>query len=56
MNRIMKKLLSLSMFVYDIMILLHSELIELLKADTKRIKAATEVMKAANKVFENKGV
>ena len=43
-------------FVYDRMILLHTELIELLKADTKRIKAATEVMKAANKVFENKGV
>ena len=43
-------------FVYEKMILLHNELIELLKADTKRIKAATEAMKAANKVFENKGV
>lgn len=43
-------------FVYDRMILLHTELIELLKADTKRIKAATEAIEAANKVFENKGV
>lgn len=42
-------------FVYDKMILLHSELIELLKVDTERIKAATEAIKAANKVFENKG-
>lgn len=40
-------------FVYDKMILLHTELIELLKADTKRIKAATEAAKAANKVFES---
>lgn len=40
-------------FVYDKMILLHSELIELLKVDTERIKAATEAMKAANKVFES---
>lgn len=40
-------------FVYDRMILLHTELIELLKADTKRIKAETEAMKAANKVFES---
>ena len=43
-------------FVYEKMILLHNELIELLKADTKRIKVAIEAMKAANKVFENKGV
>lgn len=43
-------------FVYEKMILLHNELIELLKADTKRIKVATEAMKAANKVFESKGV
>lgn len=44
-------------FVYDKIILLHTELIELLKADTERIKAATEAAKAANKVFENnKGV
>ena len=41
-------------FVYEKMILLHNELIELLKADTKRIKVAIEAMKAANKVFENK--
>ena len=41
-------------FVYEKMILLHNELIELLKADTKRIKVATEAMKAANKVFESK--
>lgn len=40
-------------FVYEKMILLHNELIELLKADTKRIKMATEAMKAANKVFES---
>ena len=40
-------------FVYEKMILLHNELIELLKADTKRIKVATEAMKAANKVFES---
>ena len=40
-------------FVYDRMILLHNELIELLKADTKRIKMATEAAKAANKVFES---
>lgn len=43
-------------FVYDKMILLHNELIELLKADTKTMKMVTEAMKAANKVFENKGV
>ena len=43
-------------FVYEKMIILHSELIELLKADTKSIKIATEAMKAVNKVFENKGV
>ena len=41
-------------FVYEKMILLHNELIELLKADTKRIKVATKAMKAANKVFESK--
>ena len=40
-------------FVYEKMILLHNELIELLKADTKSIKMATEAMKAANKVFES---
>lgn len=40
-------------FVYEKMILLHNELIELLKADTKRIKMATEAAKAANKVFES---
>ena len=40
-------------FVYDKMIFLHNELIELLKADTKRIKMATEAIKAANKVFES---
>ena len=40
-------------FVYEKMILLHNELIELLKADTKRIKVATKAMKAANKVFES---
>ena len=40
-------------FVYDKMILLHSELIELLKADTKTMKMVTEAMKAANKVFES---
>lgn len=40
-------------FVYEKMILLHNELIELLKADTKRIEAATEAAKAANKVFES---
>ena len=43
-------------FVYDRMILLYDELIGVLKEDTKRIKAATEAMKVANKVFENKGV
>ena len=43
-------------FVYDKMIFLYNELIELLKADTKRIEIATEAMKAANKVFENEGV
>lgn len=43
-------------FVYDKMILLHNELIELLKADTKTLKMVTEAAKAANKVFENKGV
>ena len=43
-------------FVYEKMILLHNELIELLKADTKRIEIVTEAMKAANKVFESKGV
>ena len=40
-------------FVYEKMILLHNELIELLKADTKTIKMTTEAMKAANKVFES---
>lgn len=40
-------------FVYEKMIFLHNELIELLKADTKRIEMATEAMKAANKVFES---
>lgn len=43
-------------FVYDKIIYAYEELIELLKADTKRIETATEAMKAANKVFENKGV
>lgn len=43
-------------FVYEKMILLHNELIELLKADTVRLKAATEVMDVANKVFESEGV
>ena len=43
-------------FVYDKMIFLHNELIELLKADTKRIEIVTEAIKAANKVFESKGV
>lgn len=43
-------------FVYEKMILLHNELIELLKADTKSIKIATEAMEAANKVFESEGV
>ena len=46
----MKKFLILYM---KKMILLHNELIELLKVDTKRIKMATEAVKAANKVFES---
>jgi hypothetical protein len=41
-------------FVYKKMILLHNELIELLKADTKTLNMITEAAKAANKVFENK--
>lgn len=40
-------------FVYEKMILLHNELIELLKADTKTLNMVTEAMKAANKVFES---
>lgn len=43
-------------FVYEKMIMLHNELIELLKADTKALNMVTKAMKAANKVFENKGV
>ena len=43
-------------FVYEKMILLHDELIGELKADTKRIEAATKAANAANKVFESKGV
>ena len=43
-------------FVYDRMILLYDELIGVLKEDTARLNAATEALKAANKVFENKGV
>ena len=40
-------------FVYEKMILLHDELIGELKADTKRIEAATKAANAANKVFES---
>lgn len=43
-------------FVYDRMILLYDELIGVLKEDTARLNAETEAAKAANKVFENKGV
>lgn len=43
-------------FVYDRMILLYDELIGVLKEDAARLKTATEAIKAANKVFENKGV
>ena len=43
-------------FVYEKIISVHEELIELIKEDTKRLEMATEVTKAANKVFENKGV
>ena len=43
-------------FVYDRIILLYDELIGVLKEDTARLKSATEAMKAANKVFENKRV
>ena len=40
-------------FLYDRMILLYDELIGVLKEDTARLNAATEAMKAANKVFES---
>lgn len=40
-------------FVYDKVILLYDELIGELKADTKRLEAATEAVNAANKVFES---
>lgn len=43
-------------FVYDRIIFLHNELIRALKEDTARLNLATEAVKAANKVFESKGV
>lgn len=42
--------------LYDRIILLYDELIGVLREDTARLNAATEAMKAANKVFEIKGV
>lgn len=43
-------------FVYDKIICIYDELIGVLKEDTARLNAATEAAKAANKVFESKGV
>lgn len=43
-------------FVYEKIISVYIELIELMKEDTRRLEMATEAMVSANKVFENKGV
>lgn len=43
-------------FVYEKIISVYTELIELMKEDTRRLEMATEAMVSANKVFENKGV
>ena len=40
-------------FVYDKVVSIYTELIELIRADTKRLKAITEAAKAANRVFES---
>ena len=49
-------------FVYEKILSIHNELIELIKAETEKIKTGTKIVEAmnkisdANKVFESKGV